>query len=214
VAPLGTYPKTGFWPRIEAASNRFPDKFLRVPNRHQSKLPPRVILSEAKDLSRRAEMLSAAKHDSAVAYCRALARREAFPDGHPSLREGTASHAVDGSGAGLGRLRSRVAGGHGAAYLDLDGHGLSHQCAAEEACGLVSRLRTAKGRRPTQAHSRLRLMPIWHPLRLPCPSLSCLTLPPPNPPAPAKNNPQDTQNEQENPDHHAPLYRTRVKYRR
>ena len=25
--PPRTYPKTGFWPRIEAASNRFPDKF-------------------------------------------------------------------------------------------------------------------------------------------------------------------------------------------
>ena len=36
----------------------------------------------------------------------------------------------------------------------------------------------------------------------------------PNLPAPGKDNPQDAQNEQENPDHHAPFYRTRVKQRR
>jgi hypothetical protein len=39
-------------------------------------------------------------------------------------------------------------------------------------------------------------------------------LPAPNLPAPGKNDPQDTQNKQETPDHHAPLYRARVKYRR
>jgi hypothetical protein len=42
------------------------------------------------------------------------------------------------------------AGGHVAAHLDFDGHGLSHHCVTEAACGLATR-------RPTQAHSRLRL---------------------------------------------------------
>jgi len=39
-------------------------------------------------------------------------------------------------------------------------------------------------------------------------------LPSPDLPAPGKDYPQDTQNEQESPDHHAPFYRARVKQRR
>ena len=43
-----------------------------MPNKHQSKLPPPlVILSEAKDLARGTEMLRCTQHDNALSDCRA-----------------------------------------------------------------------------------------------------------------------------------------------
>ncbi|HEX9135080.1 MAG TPA: hypothetical protein VF844_22570 [Ktedonobacteraceae bacterium] len=44
---------------------------------------------------------------------------------HAQHGQPTARHAVDGSGAGRGRLGSRVAGGYGAAPLDHEGEGVS-----------------------------------------------------------------------------------------
>ena len=52
--------------------------------------------------------------------------------------QSTASDAMDGSGAGFGRGRSRVVGDDGAAHLVLDGYGQYRQRATEEACHLVT----------------------------------------------------------------------------
>ncbi len=62
-----------------------------------------------------AEMLRCAQHDRAMPDCRMLARRIGLPQvsAHAQPGQRTARHAVDGSGAGRGRLGSRVAGPRG-----------------------------------------------------------------------------------------------------
>jgi hypothetical protein len=52
--------------------------------------------------------------------------------------QSTTRDALDGSGAGCGRGRSRVVGDDGAAHLVLDGYGQYRQRATEEACHLVT----------------------------------------------------------------------------
>jgi hypothetical protein len=61
--------------------------------------------------------------------------------------------ALDGSGAGCGRGRSRAGGDEGAAHLVLDGFGLCRQRATEAACILSTG-------RPSPAYPGLRLIPI------------------------------------------------------
>jgi hypothetical protein len=70
--------------------------------------------------------------------------------------ESAASGAVDGSGAGLRRGRSRAAGDDGAMHLAHHGLWLYRQRPTEEACGLSTG-------RSSQAHPGLRLMPIGRP---------------------------------------------------
>ncbi len=74
--------------------------------------------------------------------------------------QSTASDAMDGSGAGFGRGRSRAVGDDSAAHLVLDGSGLYRQRATEEACSLSTG-------RPSQAYPGLRLMPIGMQERVP-----------------------------------------------
>ncbi len=66
-------------------------------NRHHAELPTHVILSEAKDLTRWAEMLRCAQHDSVVLSCRALGRRERSPEyqPHPIRSNRSAGHNTE-----------------------------------------------------------------------------------------------------------------------